>query len=417
MKRLLYTIILLFLSGLAFGQEGLSLEQAVRIALENNLNIKVAHNEAEISANRATAGNAGLLPKVTASAGTNYSEHSTDELSSNAALNLSYTLFDGWGSIYNYKILGLQKEQGELQSRFKIENVITQVVTGFYQLSETYDKLRVAEESLDISRERLERNQSRFDFGNINKLEVLNAQVDFNRDSSNYLQSSLAFEEAGRQLNVLMGRSAETKFQLLPESIHFGEFELVSLKEQALNENADYLLAASRLKQDELELKMAKSGQLPKVSLNSSYGWNELGYAGTSSNTQLSGGLSISFNLFDGKKKQTEIVNAKIQKENTELEYQNKLLELERDVVNAYAEYQNNLRILQLEEDALSAAQLNFEQTREHYNIGSVTSTTFREAQLNLAEAQNRMASARYTAKQSEVNLQQLSGSLLKPKE
>ncbi|PKQ60269.1 hypothetical protein BZG02_19925 [Labilibaculum filiforme] len=394
-------------------QEALTLEASVELALQNNLNVKVAKNDATIATNNATAGNAGLLPTISGNGAVNYTEYSADELSSSAGLNLSYTLFDGFGGRYSYKILNLQKEQGQLLARYEIENIIANVISGFYQLSKSFDDLDVAAQNMDISKERLLRNQSKYEFGNINKLEVLNAKVDYNRDSSTYLKAQQLYEELHREMNVLLGRKAEVEFQLIPDGSEFNVFDLSELKKSALEENAEYLIQASQLAADELALKKAKSGQLPSIGLNSAYSYYENKVMGSNSNTQLTGGLSMSFTIFDGKKKKIEIANARIQKQNTEMEYQDKMLELEKDLVNAYADYNYNLKVLELEQDALEAANLNFEQTKEYYQLGQVSSTTFREAQLNLVEAQNNKSSARYDAKKSEINIKKISGMLL----
>nr|WP_320119614.1 TolC family protein [uncultured Marinifilum sp.] len=394
-------------------QEALTLESSIEIALSNNLNIKVAKNDAEISTNNATKGNAGLLPTLSASGGVNYSEHSADEVYSSGALNFSYTIFDGFGGKYNYQILNLQKEAGNLTARYNIENTILDVVSGFYQLSQTYDNFKSAEENLEISKERLLRNESKYEFGNINKLEVLNAKVDFNSDSTEYLQSQQSYEEAIREMNVLLGRKAETKFQLISDNSEFQTFNIKNLKKQTLELNTEYLIMANDLRQKETLVKESKSGQLPSLNLNSSYSYYENEIAGTNTNTQLTGGLTMSFTIFDGKKKKTEIANAKIDKMNSELDYQNTILDLEKDLVNAYADYLYNLKILSLQEDALEAAQLNFDQTKEYYLLGQVTSTTFREAQQNLIEARNNKSAARYDAKLSEVTIKKISGTLL----
>ncbi|MCY1634134.1 TolC family protein [Marinifilum sp. D737] len=394
-------------------QEALTLESAIQIALSNNYDIKVAKNGSEIAKNNATKGNAGLLPSLNASGGVNYSEHNEDEVYSSGALNFSYTLFNGLGARHTYQILNLRKQQGELTARFNIENTIANVISGFYQLSKAYDELDVASENLQISKERLLRNESKYEFGNINKLEVLNAKVDFNRDSSVYLKSQQSYEEAIREMNVLLGRSAESKMQLIKEKSNFQEFNMMELKRKTLEENAEYLLKTSELREDEIAVKKAKSGQLPSLSLKSSYSYYENEIMGTNSHTQLTGGLTLSFNIFDGKRKKTEIANAKIQKQITEFELQDKKLNLEKDLVNAYADYQYNLKVLALEEDALNAASLNFEQTKEYYQLGQVTSTSFREAQLNLVEAKNNKAAAGYNAKLSELNIKIVSGVLL----
>ncbi|MDQ2177911.1 TolC family protein [Marinifilum sp. D714] len=413
MKKIRVLIGFLLLSAPLSAQEALTLETAVAMALENNLNIKVAKNQAEVSANNATKGNAGLLPSLNASGGVNYSEHNEDKIYSSGALNFSYTLFNGLGARYTYKILNFRKQQAELTERFNIENTITNVISGFYQLSKAYDELDVASENLQISKERLLRNESEYEFGNINKLEVLNAKVDFNRDSSVYLKSQQSYEEAIREMNVLLGRSAETKIQLIKDASNFQEFNMMELKRKTLEENAEYLLKTRELREDEIAVKKAKSGQLPSLSLKSSYSYYENEIMGTNSHTQLTGGLTLSFNIFDGKRKKTEVANAKIQKQITEFELQDKKLKLEKDLINAYADYQYNLKVLALEEDALNAASLNFEQTKEYYHLGQVTSTSFREAQLNLVEAKNNKAAAGYNAKLSELNIKIVSGVLL----
>ena len=414
MKKIKILIGLLLFSTTLFAQDVLTLDSAVAIALENNLNIKVARSYSEISSNNATRGNAGLLPSISVGANTNYAEYASDELSSSGNINFSYTLFNGFGGQYTYKLLNIQKEQGELMARFNIESIVANVISGFYDLSESGDDLDVAKDNLAISKDRLKRNESKYEFGNINKLKVLNAKVDFNRDSSNYLKAQQNYDQSSRELNVLLGRSAETNLGIIPDASEFRVFDLDQLKNEALINNADYLLKRNQLKADEISEKKSKASQLPALKLNSSYNYFENKIMGTNSNTQLTGGLSLSMNLFDGKKKRTSIANAKIQKQMSLYDEAEQRLQLEKDLVNAYASYEYNLQVLSLEEDALEASKLNFEQSREYYHLGQISSTTYREAQLNYVEAQNKRSAARYQAKRSEISIEKISGTLLK---
>ena len=155
MKNIKILIGLLLFSTTMFAQKTLTLDTAVAIALENNLNIKVARSDAEISSNNATLGNAGLLPTVGLGVNTNYAEYASDELSSSGNINFSYTLFNGFGGRYTYKLLNIQKEQGELMARFNIESIVASVISGFYDLSESGDDLDVAKDNLAISKDRL----------------------------------------------------------------------------------------------------------------------------------------------------------------------------------------------------------------------------------------------------------------------
>jgi len=413
MKNIIILIGFLLFSGSLFAQETLTLDHAVAIALENNLNIKVARSDAEITSNKATKGNAGLLPTLGAGVNTNYSEHASDELNSSGSLNLTYTLFNGFGGHYTYKLLNLQKDQANLSARYQIETIISGVIMSFYNMNEKSDDLLVAEDNLAISKDRLKRNEAKYEYGNINKLEVLNAKVDFNRDSSSYLKAQQNYDETARELNVLLGRSVETELQILPDASEFQFFDLNQLKDEALNNNADYLIKRSQLEASEISEKKAKSSQLPSLKLNSNYNYYENKIVGTNSHSQLTGGLSLSMNIFDGKKKKTTIANAKIEKQISIFQEQEQRLQLEKDIVHALSSYEYNLQILSLEEDALEASKLNFEQSREYYRLGQISSTTYREAQLNYAEAQNKRSAARYQAKRSEINIKKISGSLL----
>ncbi len=93
------------------GQEIIKLDDVVKIAIENNFNIKIARNDLDITAVNATIGNAGFLPTIDLSAGYNYSNTiskttfnggfpdqnnaAAASQNYNANLNLNYTLFDG----------------------------------------------------------------------------------------------------------------------------------------------------------------------------------------------------------------------------------------------------------------------------------------------------------------------------------
>jgi len=82
-------------------------------------------------------------------------------------------------------------------------------------------------------------------------------------------------------------------------------------------------------------------------------------------------------------------------------------------VTNSYEAYRNSRLVLTLETQSLEAAELNFQRSRDLYRLGQVTSTQFREAQLNLIRSKNRMQTAKYNAKLAELSLLKLSGQLV----
>ena len=75
--------------------------------------------------------------------------------------------------------------------------------------------------------------------------------------------------------------------------------------------------------------------------------------------------------------------------------------------------YQNALFSLQVQEKNVITNELNFDRTNERYKLGQVTSIDFRQAQVNLINAELSVSNAKYTAKNAELQLLQLAGSLL----
>jgi outer membrane protein len=124
-------------------------------------------------------------------------------------------------------------------------------------------------------------------------------------------------------------------------------------------------------------------------------------------------GASFSLNLFNGLQNRTKIQNAKIEQKTQKLLREEAQLNLMKDITDAHETYRKALFILQLEKRNLNAAELNFRRTEELFNLGQVTNTQFREAQLNLIRALSNISSAKYTAKLNEIELLRLSGVLI----
>lgn len=124
-------------------------------------------------------------------------------------------------------------------------------------------------------------------------------------------------------------------------------------------------------------------------------------------------GASLTWNLFDGGRTTTLVQNSKIAYENQELLQEQVTLEVDRDILNALASYENRLTIYQIQEQNVITNQNNFERSKEQFQLGRITSIEFRQAQINLLNAQTNKNLAKYDAKLAELQLLQLTGQLL----
>lgn len=446
MKKILIIIIALVMGNRLVAQDTLSLSEAVQLALEHNYGIRAARNNIQRSQNSAHAGNAGLLPNVTLSGGANYNLNNRTALvfnqlgggdtattsleseetvinnietsSANAGVGLSYTVFDGLGNVNNFRVLKTNVFLTREQTRSVVEQNLVQVINTYYQLAEQYNSVRLLEETLDISRQRLARAKSQNEYGANNKLSVLNAEVDFNTDSVNLVRAQLVAANARRDLNLLIGQDTEAQYAVSRGVSYQQNLILEDLQSQALQGNAT--LSSQRYNQQlaELNLRIAKASRYPRLDINGNYGYTyqnngPANFLRTLNVWGFTGGATLSMNLFDGNRTRKNIENAQVDISTAKIQYEEVEASLHKDVSNNYASYQNNIRILALEQKSLEAAQLNFERTQELFDLGQASNIDFREAQLNLFNVKNRLNSIQYDIKLQETNLMQLSGQLV----
>lgn len=414
-------------------QNVLTKEEAVSKALENNYGVQIAKNDVAVAENNTSILNSGYLPTVTGNAGATYNLDNTEaEFSNgnvtvlngaessryNASVNLNYTLFDGLGRRYNYKRLKEQYQLTELQARETIENTIIQMFSVYYNVAQLSDNLNTLEETLIVTKDRLVRAEYQFEYGQNTKLEVLNAEVDINNDSINIINTKQQLKNAKRDLKLVLGETFTEDYDVETEVDFTLQFQKDSLFQQAKSRNVALLQTEKNIAISKLDINSGKSAYLPTVGLTGSYGWNKnnnnaASFLTTSTNTGLSGGLNLSWNLFDGGATINRVRNAKINLETQQLQKENILLSIERDFNNAWDDYLNKLEIYNIQDKNIATAQNNFDRTQEKFKIGQVNSIEFRQAQINLLNAELSRSQAKYDAKLAELTLLQISGELL----
>jgi outer membrane protein TolC len=433
-----YKLILSFIFSISItlqliAQDMLVKTDAVEIALENNYNIKIARNNVDLASNNASVLNSGYLPSLQGSAGVNYSsgssraemqDGSVREASSarstayNSSLGLNYTLFDGLGRRYNY---ARQKEFysiSELQMRRVIELNILDIFRVYYDVARLTTNEINQNETLAISRRRLDRARYGYDYGQNTQLDVLNAEVDYNNDSITYLTIIQELGNAKRDLNVLLGRDVNTLFSVDTTIVYEKDITLDLLMEEAMKNNVGILLTKGNVQTAEYDININRSNMIPRLDASAQYVWNQRNNDATNifanqRNYGPQAGLSLSWNIFDGGLTKTRVQNAKITRDNELITLEQNEQILERNVNNAWAFYQNALFVLKAERKNMETNQNNFDRSVEQYQLGQINSITFRAAQLNFLNANLNFNRAKYEAKIAELALLQLSGYLM----
>jgi len=420
----------------AYTQEIITPDEAIQLTLAHNYGIKIVNNTVKVAENNTSVFNSGYLPTLTGNAGGTFNLDNTEaEFSNgnttvlngaessryNASLNLNYTLFDGLGRLYNYKRLKEQYQLSELEARETIENTLLQLFSVYYSVAQLSENTTIIKETYAISKDRLTRSEYQFDYGQNTKLEVLNAQVDINNDSISIVNTEQQLRNTKRDLNVILGNKLPQDFNVDTTISFLIQLEKEELWTKTKVNNVSLLQAEKNISISSLDVKSNRSQYLPTIGLTGTYGWNKnnnnaAAFVAVSTNTGLSGGINLSWNLFDGGNTLTRVRNAKITLENQQLQKEQILMDLERNFNNAWDDYQNKILIYELQQENIKTAENNFDRSKEKFKIGQVNSIEFRQAQLNLLNAELSTNQAKYNAKLAELVILQLSGELLNVK-
>ncbi|MFC2130922.1 TolC family protein [Bacteroidota bacterium] len=429
-------------------QETLTLVDAVTTALKNNYSIRIVKKTGEIAENNVSTGNAGMLPKVDASAGASYKvEDTRTELSlstrggqtdttqaqasgptviettgskssnMNASINLNWTIFDGFAMFISYEKYEAIRDKSHIEIQLAIEGTIRNLVNTYFEALKLQQQLKILKENIDISRDRLYRTKDAYELGTALKVEVYKAEVDINVDSSIYLQTKLAYKNMTRNLNYILGRNITNDFEL-NEAVGFSEYlDFDELKSGTFDNNTSINKSIWERKISELDYEMINSMYYPRVIFQTGYSFlrNESG-GGFMTLSQSNGfniGMNASWNLFDGNKTSIQSQNAEVNMMINDIKYDDIKKQIELNLLNAYDTYTRRRELLNLEESNLKTSEENFNRSKELYQLGQLTSIEFRDSQVNLMNAKKRINEAEYSAKIAETELLLISGTFL----
>ena len=408
MKRVILSALAAGIFATAAAQEELTLRKCLEIGLENNYDIRIVRNEERISDNNATAANAGMVPTIDFEAGYSgaldnerttpregdaWSDNGIYDQTFNAGINLNWTIFDGFRIRTNYKKLKEMQEMGTVRTRITIEDFVASLTAEYYNYVQQTLRLQNFRYAVALSRERLRITEARVSVGNFSRLDLLQARVDFNADSSKYMSQQELVSASRIRINELLANKDVNEMLCIRDSVIEvnGELKWEELLAQTLDTNASLLLAGHDNVLAELDLKTVQARNYPYLNLTTGYGYtyNRFGNGTTQSRGTLglNAGVKLGITIFDGNRRR-EQRNARIDVENAQLTRERLEQSLRANLSNFWQAYRNNLEVIQLEKENLIAAKENYEIAMERYLLGDLPGIEMREAQKSLLDAE-----------------------------
>lgn len=434
MRFLSLSILLLVQFVAVRSQVKYDLKDCIATGLERNFSILIARNNETIAKNNYTLGNAGYLPSLDLTGryngtlnnttqnltdGTQNISRGVNNTTSNAAVALGWTIFDGFSVQTTYQKLNELKLLGALQTQLTIENLVADVISGYFNYILQVQLLNNTKYALTLSRERLRIDEERYLLGSGSKLQVLQSRVYVNADSSQLSKQIEIVRAAQIRLNELMAvEDLSAEFHSQDTTIDVNKrLTYEELFNQTLARNTSLAIALKNKDISEKDYKLVVSRSYPYLNFSSGYSYNYNTFSNGGNSSQATNGmnygLTLGVNIFNGFNQRRNIKNSSIDVQNKELNFLSIEQGVKADLLTIYSGYANNLRLTTLEDQNLLTATENLEIALERYKLGNLAGIELREVQKSLLDASERLILVHYQTKLAEISLMLISGGIM----
>jgi outer membrane protein len=427
------TLLLIFLahtvpSSPGFAQSPLSLEDCIRLALDNNPEIRNAQRRTDIARTVKSDAIASYLPSLS----TVFSSSQTRvgpqinnrvvyqgvELSEGATsvspsfvtnshfigASFNQLIFDGGASINRIRQQNTNL-QSALQSQTQTRSqVILQCKRLYYNLRRAQEHQQVAAKALDVAEQQARRMELLKDGGVISKLDLFRGRVARNNGRLRVLQAESTIADASADLNSYLGRSQDESITLAQDKTSVGplQYPLEEAKGLARHNNQDLHSLQLSINARRFGIAAAKNAYLPSVNFSSSYyRYNSSMsnvYGQLTKNYSIFLGLTLSYNLFDGLRRETAIQRERLQMALAEETYDTAQRDIASTVARSYRRYTVLMEMLRLHEENVLEATEGMRVAGERYTNGQIPLIEVLEAESNLMDAQYQRIGTTYDA-------------------
>ncbi len=415
MKHVLLTLMLA--TSLCVSAREWTLEECVSYAIENNLSIKSQEISRMDAEQQVISAKDAVLPQISGqgsqswnfgrglTASNTYADRNTSTFS--ASVGLQLPLFNGLQTIrqidYAKASLTAIVESVEASK----DDITLRVMAQYLQALYCQELEAVAKSQLNITEEELVRREALLEAGKIPEADMLDARSQAAQARLQYVTAQNDTRIALLDLSQLLRLPASEEFSIAP----INSDVLPTLRnpqevyDLALSTN--HTIAANRLQISaaDMNIKVAQTGWIPRLSLNAGLGSNYYsvaGYENESFGAQMKHnfsqyvGLTLNVPIFDGFSTRNSVRRAKIQRLNADLNLETQMDNLYKSINESYYQAVGARERLSAATEAATASEAALAAVREKYNLGRATPTDFNNAKDQLFQAQSERARALY---------------------
>lgn len=435
MKQLV-VIFTLWLAWMPVGaQKTLTLEECLKLGIENNLSLEGSRNEMRKAKHLLSENRAKLWPQISAVAGFNdnfnppvsvtdgsayenlYNVTKTLQYNASAGLQLQMPLYNQ--TVYTaVDIARTLNELNRLSYEKAREDLMMQISKMYYLGQNTMEQLTLIQENMVRLRELRDITLAFFDNGMAMEVDVKRVNINLENQQVQYDNAKSMLVQQLNLLKYVVDYPAEEEITLTPVDIErMQSASLTGLR----GDLYELQLLQSQEKLAGQQKDLIRQGYLPSLTLTGSWMYSAYTdkarhwfHSGPSNHWYPSTGLGITLRvpIFDGFDKRARIRKAQIDQENARLNYENALKQMQTQYLNATNELMNNQRNFKKQKDNYLLAEDVYQVTTDRYREGIASMTEVLQDEMRMSEAQNNYLSAHYNYQVANLALLKLTGQM-----
>ncbi len=400
MKRSVITALILTFTITMNGQKKWTLKDCIDYAMQNNITLQQSRLQKQSATEDRKQSHAALFPSLSAS--TNQSVGYRPWLSSGMTtvtngtvntkvnktyyngtygINASWTVWNGNQNRNQVKLNEVSEEQAELNIAETANSIQEKIAQLYVQILYMNEAIKVSKESLETSKKNEARGKEIMEVGRMSKADLAQLTAQRATDEYNIVEAESNLANYILQLKQLLEITSEEPFDIeIPaysDEQALAEIpSLGSVYEHALTYRPEIRSSELSLKSSDLQMKIAKAGHLPTISMTSgvatntgSMSSNEWGHQ-MKTNLDASLGASVSIPIFDNRKTKTAINKAKIQHEQALLDIQDKQKQLYSTIEGYWLDANTNQQKFKAAQSTVASEQASFDLLTEQFNVG-----------------------------------------------
>jgi outer membrane protein TolC len=399
LQRTISTILLI--SGIfpVFAQQTLSAKEAVALALENNFKVKIAEKQVEIADKNNNWMEAGFFPTITIGASLNNTiqDNTNNPFTFTPGIILSqgitpsltanWNLFSGLSMFITKDRLELLEQQSNGNSLAVIETTVQDVLKAYYTAGLQKERMMLFSTLKEYSRKRMAYYELKEKYSKSSSLELLQFRNQYLTDSTNYLVQEISYQNAMRNLLLIMNNSADSIPLTFPEltdklEISFPLVDFDKAMEEMKSNNQNLKNQYISLELQKTATSYQRTFLYPTLSFQAgitpSYTWireikDDLLEAQTQT-LQYYGNFNLRYNLFNNWKAKRSYDVAKIQEQIAELNTESIEQSLAITLRNVLELYKVRSKLVDISAENLNYATKAWDLAQKRFDLGTLTS-------------------------------------------